>query len=210
MPIANPILPFPMDALEPHVSSQTMKYHFEKHHLGYVKKTNELILGTEYENLSLEDMIFKSHEEQAQKIFNNASQVWNHNFFWQCLSPKAQQPPSTLQKHLATDFGSVDQFKQKFKQEAMDVFGTGWVWLAKDEKNKLSVLGLQDADSPIIQGKSPLLTCDVWEHAYYLDYRNEREKFVDHYFQIVNWSFVDRLLIEDTGHRHSEIHAGSN
>ncbi len=183
-----PALPFAKDALEPHVSAETMEYHHDKHHKNYVDKLNELIKGSGMENLSLEDVI-----RQAEgPLFNNAAQAWNHAFFWNCLTPKSQAPKGgELREAIEKTFGSLEQFKKKFSEEAESLFGSGYVWLSKNDAGDLILEQRKDADNPLVDGLSPLLTLDVWEHAYYIDYRNVRKEFIAGFWKVVNWKFVE-------------------
>jgi len=181
-----PELPYAMDALEPHISRETLEYHYGKHHKTYVDNLNKLIPGTEFENLSLEDIIKKS----SGGIFNNAAQIWNHSFYWNCLSPKGGEPAGALADAINKSFGSIDEFKQKFSQTAITTFGSGWGWLVKNAAGDLEIVSTSNAGCPLTDGKTPLLTCDVWEHAYYIDYRNARPKYVETFWKLVNWDFV--------------------
>jgi len=181
-----PELPYAMDALEPHISKETLEYHYGKHHKTYVDNLNKLIPGTEFESLSLEDIIKKS----SGGIFNNAAQIWNHSFYWNCLSPKGGEPGGALAEAINKNFGSLDEFKQKFSQTAVTTFGSGWGWLVKNAAGDLEIVSTSNAGCPLTEGKTPLLTCDVWEHAYYIDYRNARPKYVETFWKIVNWDFV--------------------
>ena len=186
---ALPELPFALDALEPRLSAETLEFHWGKHHRGYVTKLNELIQGTEFEELALEEIVRRS----SGAIFNNAAQAWNHAFYWQCLAPNSRQRPSgKLAKAIDTRFGSLGSFKERFTQVAVDTFGSGWVWLTLDRDGSISVGSTSNADTPIRKHGFPLFTCDVWEHAYYIDYRNERLKYVQALWEIANWDFVNR------------------
>lgn len=181
-----PELPYAMDALEPHISRETLEYHYGKHHKTYVDNLNKLIPGTEFEKLSLEEIIKKS----SGGVFNNAAQIWNHTFYWNCLSPKGGEPSGALADAIKKSFGSIDEFKQKFSQTAITTFGSGWGWLVKNSSGDLEIVSTSNAGCPLTDGKMPLLTCDVWEHAYYIDYRNARPKYVETFWKIVNWDFV--------------------
>jgi len=184
-----PELPFAKDALAPHVSAETIEYHYGKHHATYVANLNKLIPGTEFESLSLEEIVKRS----SGGIFNNAAQVWNHTFYWNCLAPKAGGEPSgALAAAINTAFGSFAQFKEKFTSTAVTTFGSGWAWLVRDAGGKLGVESTSNAGCPLAAGKKPLLTCDVWEHAYYIDYRNARAAYVEAFWKLVNWAFVER------------------
>ena len=182
-----PELPFAETALEPHISAETLQYHHGKHHAKYVSTLNELLPGTELELQSLEEII----QRASGKLFNNAAQVWNHTFYWNCLSPKGGgNPEGPFAAVLDEEFGSFDQFKQQFNDVAKGLFGSGWTWLVKDGTGKVSIEPMSNAGTPIQNGGTPLLTCDVWEHAYYIDYRNARPKYLDGFWNLVNWEFV--------------------
>ncbi|MFN2139485.1 MAG: superoxide dismutase [Candidatus Promineifilaceae bacterium] len=183
-----PPLPYEMNALEPHISAETLEYHYGKHHQKYVDTLNSLIPGTPYEDMALEDIVVKA---PAGGIFNNAAQVWNHTFYWNCLSPNGGgEPDGALRDALASAFGSVEEFKKQFTQQATGLFGSGWAWLVKNADGSLAIEPLSNAENPIASGRKPLLTCDVWEHAYYIDYRNARPKYVEAFWNLVNWDFV--------------------
>lgn len=191
-----PDLPFAKDALAPHMSAETLDFHHGKHHAAYVKKTNELIEGkSDLSGASLIDVIKKSSETGDKKLFNNSAQLWNHSFFWQCLSPEEQKPSGKLLQLIEHSFGGVDGLLQKLSDEAVNHFASGWAWLVLD-RDQLKITSLHDADTPVAHdGMVPLFTLDVWEHAYYIDYRNERPKFVTSVLSnIVNWDFVAENL----------------
>lgn len=182
-----PELPFPKNALEPLMSAETLEYHHGKHHKTYVETLNKLIKGTEFENLPLEEIIRKA----SGPIYNNAAQAWNHTFFWHCLTPNKGKPSGQLLETIEKKFGSVDEFATQFKAAGKGVFGSGWVWLTQDTASgELAIETSPNGDNPLKKNKKPILTCDVWEHAYYIDYRNERPKFLDAAFQILNWEFA--------------------
>lgn len=183
-----PPLPYAKNALEPYISAQTMDLHYEKHHRGYLNKLKKAIEGKPEAEWSLEDLIINSDGN----VFNNAAQVWNHTFFWNSMSPLGRDKPAgELSSALEREFGSVAGFKQKLAQAADDEFGSGWAWLVLDINKRLRVLSSSDAENPLQSGRIPLLTVDVWEHAYYLDYRNEREKYVSAYLDhLINWGFA--------------------
>lgn len=184
---ALPDLPYAENALEPHISAETLQYHYGKHHATYVDKLNGLIPGTEFESATLEEIIMKS----SGGIFNNAAQVWNHTFYWNCLSPNGGGEPSAeLADAINSTFGSVDAFKEQFSTSAVNNFGSGWTWLVKNADGSLEIVNTSNAANPMTDGKQPLLTCDVWEHAYYVDYRNARPKYVESFWNLVNWEFV--------------------
>lgn len=182
-----PPLPYPKDALAPHMSAETFDYHHGKHHQAYVTKLNELTAGKPEANKSLEELI----KTTDGGVFNNAAQVWNHTFFWNCMKPQGGGAPSgALADAITRDFGSFDKFKEAFSQAAATRFGSGWAWLVADG-GKLAVVSTANAENPLQQGKTPLLTIDVWEHAYYIDYRNARPKFIETFLaHLVNWDFV--------------------
>ncbi|MDD2427887.1 MAG: superoxide dismutase [Eubacteriales bacterium] len=182
-----PELPFAQNALEPVISEETLEYHYGKHHQAYVTNLNKQIAGTEFEDMSLEDIIKKS----SGGIFNNAAQVWNHTFYWNCLAPDAGgKPGGELAAAIDEAFGSFDEFKEKFSATAAGTFGSGWAWLVKGADGKLEIVSTSNAGTPMTDGKTALLTCDVWEHAYYIDYRNARPKYIEKFWDLVNWDFV--------------------
>jgi Fe-Mn family superoxide dismutase len=181
-------LPYAKDALAPGISAETIEYHYGKHHKAYVDNLNKLIPGTEFEKMSLEEIVKKA----SGAIFNNAAQDWNHTFYWNCLSPKAGgEPTVTLANAINKSFGSFSQFKEKFTNTAVTTFGSGWAWLVKNSDGTLSIESSSNAGDPLKDGKKALLTCDVWEHAYYIDYRNARAKYVEAFWNLVNWKFVE-------------------
>ena len=186
-----PELPYAQDALTPNISAETIEYHYGKHNKAYVDNLNKLIPGTEFEKLSLEDIVKKA----SGGIFNNAAQGWNHTFYWNCLSPKGGgSPAEDLARAINKTFVSFDQFKEKFTSAAVTLFGSGWAWLVKNQDGSLTIEAASNAGNPLKDGKTPLLTCDVWEHAYYIDYRNARAKYVQAFWELVNWEFVARNL----------------
>lgn len=183
-----PPLPYELNALEPHLSAETLEYHYGKHHRAYVDKLNSLLPGTPFEELSLEDIIAKA---PAGAVYNNAAQVWNHTFFWNCLSPQGGgEPDGALRDALVASFGSLDDFKRQFTDQSIALFGSGWTWLVKNTDGSLAIEPLGNADNPLPSGRKPVLTCDVWEHAYYIDYRNARPKYLDAFWRLVNWRFA--------------------
>jgi superoxide dismutase, Fe-Mn family len=187
-----PELPFAKDALVPYISIETLEYHYGKHHKAYVDNLNKLIPGTEFENSALEDIVKKA----SGGIFNNAAQVWNHTFYWNCLSPKGGGEPSgALAIAITRDFGSFTQFKEKFTNAAVTLFGSGWAWLVKNTDGSLAIEATSNAGNPLRDGKTPVLICDVWEHAYYIDYRNARAKYLEVFWKIVNWDFANKIFI---------------
>ncbi len=181
-----PALPYAKDALAPTVSAETIDFHYGKHHNAYVVNLNKLTAGTEYENKSLEDVI-KSSEGG---IFNNAAQIWNHSFYWNCLTPENTAPSDALNKAIVDTFGSMETFKTKFSTAAATNFGSGWTWLVKNSNGQLEIVNTSNAATPLTENVIPLLTIDVWEHAYYIDYRNARPKYLEAIWNIINWDFV--------------------
>ena len=185
-----PDLPYDKSALAPHMSAETLEYHHGKHHKTYVDNLNKMIVDTEFANADLETVIRKS----SGPVFNNAAQVWNHTFFWNCLAPAGQQPSGRLAALIEEGFGSADELLKKLAAEAVGHFASGWAWLVLDG-DKLVVTSYHDADTPVVHGVKPLLTLDVWEHAYYIDYRNARPKFAETVLgNIINWDFVAQNL----------------
>ena len=183
-----PELPYAKDALAPHISAETLEFHYGKHHATYVTNLNKLIIGTEFANLPLEEIVKRA----SGGIFNNAAQVWNHTFYWNCLAPKAGgEPTGALAEAINLGFGSFAAFKEKFTATAVGTFGSGWAWLVKNPDGSLALESTSNAANPLAAGKKPLLTCDVWEHAYYIDYRNARPKYVEAFWNLVNWKFVE-------------------
>ena len=185
-----PDLPFAKNALEPHMSAETLEYHHDKHHQAYVTNLNNLIPGTEYENMSLEDIIKKA---PAGGIYNNAAQVWNHTFFWNCLSPNGGGAPNgPLMDAINKKWGSFEEFKKAFQTSAVGNFGSGWTWLVKKADGSVDIVNMGAAGTPLTTGDKPLFTVDVWEHAYHIDYRNLRPKFVETYLtNLANWRFAE-------------------
>jgi Fe-Mn family superoxide dismutase len=182
-----PDLPYAMDALEPHISRETLEYHYGKHHNTYVEKLNGLIKDTEWANASLEEIVRGS----SGGVFNNAAQVWNHTFYWHCLSPNGGGAPGgELAKAIDASFGSFDKFKEQFSDKAVTLFGSGWAWLVKKPDGSLAIVQTGNAETPLTGDSKPLMTCDVWEHAYYIDYRNARPKYLEAFWKLVNWDFV--------------------
>lgn len=182
-----PTLPYAMDALAPHISKETLEFHYGKHHKAYVDKLNALIPGTEFEKATLEDIVKKA----KGGMFNQAAQIWNHTFYWHSLSPKGGGEPSgKLADAIKQSFGSFEAFKKEFSDKAAGQFGSGWAWLVKKSDAKLAVATTGNAETPITGSDKPLLTCDVWEHAYYIDYRNARPKYIEAWWKLVNWEFA--------------------
>ena len=181
-----PPLPYANDALEPHISKETLEYHHGKHHATYIAKLNDLIEGTKYAEQSLEEIVRNS----SGKILNNAAQAWNHDFYWHCLSPEGSTADGELLEAIKHQFKSLEKFEEEFSIAAANHFGSGWAWLVLDKDGKLAITTTHDADTPIRHGQIPLLTCDVWEHAYYIDYRNKRPDYLKAFWKLVNWRFV--------------------
>lgn len=182
-----PELPYAIDALAPTISKETMEYHYGKHHQAYVTNLNNLIKGTEFESASLEDIIKKS----SGGVFNNAAQVWNHTFFWNTLTPKSSGAPAgDLAKAIDAKWGSFDAFKEAFTKSAVGNFGSGWTWLVKKADGSLDIVNTSNAATPLTTTDKPIITIDVWEHAYYIDYRNARPKFAEAFWTLVNWDFA--------------------
>ncbi len=187
MAFSLPPLPYAKEALAPHISAETLDYHYGKHHQAYVNNLNKLIAGSEFENLTLEEVIKKS----SGGVFNNAAQTWNHTFYWNCLSPKGgNEPTGKLADAIKKSFGSFSEFKEKFTEAATKLFGSGWAWLVKNQDGSLKIIGTSNAGTPLTEDLIPLLTCDVWEHAYYIDYRNARPDYINAFWSLVNWDFV--------------------
>ena len=183
-----PALPYAINALEPFISARTMEFHYHKHHQTYIDNLNKLIAGTIFANMALEDIVKQSFgQDEYTGIFNNAAQTWNHNFFWKSLSPNGGEINDELEDKIIRDFGSVEKFQADFKAAAVSQFGSGWTWLVEDKNDKLLVMSTANADTPLVHGYKPLTVCDVWEHAYYLDYQNRRAEFVD--------TFLNELMV---------------
>ncbi len=194
MPFSLPALPFAPDALAPHMSAETFSFHHGKHHKTYIDNLNKLIEGTPYAEQSLEEIILASNGKDP-KVFNNAAQHWNHDFFWKCLAPAGStQPSAEVQAALAGAFGSFDNFKAKFAETTINTFGSGWGWLVKNADGSLGFASTSNAGTPMTAGQKAILTCDVWEHAYYIDHRNSRPNFLAAFWNIVNWDFVAQNL----------------
>ena len=193
MAIELPPLPYELNALEPHISRETLEYHYGKHHQAYVTNLNNLLPNSGFESLSLEEIIQKS----SGAIFNNAAQVWNHTFYWHCLSPNGgNEPTGALAQALEKAFGSFAAFQEQFTKTAIGTFGSGWAWLVRDAQGKLEIVSTSNASLPMTDNKKALLTCDVWEHAYYIDYRNARPKYLETFWKLVNWEFVAKNWLQ--------------
>ncbi|MBY6063337.1 superoxide dismutase [Fe] [Pseudidiomarina sediminum] len=183
-----PALPYEKNALEPHISAETIEYHYGKHHATYVTKLNDAVKGTDMENKSLEEIIKTS----SGGVFNNAAQVWNHTFYWHCLSPNGGgEPTGALADAINAAFGSFDKFKEEFNAQAAGNFGSGWTWLVKKADGSVAIVNTSNAETPLTdESVTPILTVDVWEHAYYIDYRNARPNYLGAFWNLVNWDFV--------------------
>ncbi|MFP4664909.1 MAG: superoxide dismutase [Bacteroidales bacterium] len=187
-----PELPYELNALEPHISKRTMDFHYNKHHAGYVKKLNGHTEDTEYANMSLEDVIKKSDGG----VFNNAAQTWNHTFYWEGFSPDGGgKPTGEIADAINKRWGDFEKFKDDFSKKAATLFGSGWAWLVKTKDGKLDIIQGQNAENPMTEGHTPLLTCDVWEHAYYLDRQNKRPEYIENFWEIVDWDKVNERYI---------------
>jgi Fe-Mn family superoxide dismutase len=188
-------LPYDRDALEPHISARTLDYHYGKHHKGYVDKLNQNVAGTNYEDMVLEDVVRTSFRKKDTSVYNNASQAWNHTFLWDSMKPNGGgRPTGALSGLIDEQFGGLDSFRNEFKESATGQFGSGWTWLVADD-DTLAIVSTPDADSPLTTDTMPLLTLDVWEHAYYLDYQNSREEYVDAFLEnLINWDFAQANL----------------
>ncbi|CAI9686867.1 Superoxide dismutase [Fe] [Elizabethkingia anophelis] len=190
-----PELPYDRNALNPIITEETFDYHYGKHHATYVNNLAGLVKDTPLETATVEEIIRKGFAENNAGLFNNAAQHWNHSFFWHCLSPNGgKAPQGKIAELINRDFGSFEEFKNKFSETAVKLFGAGWAWLAQDENQKLEIVPMKDAHTPLTENKTPILTLDVWEHAYYIDYRNARPKFVEGFWEIVNWDFANNNL----------------
>ncbi|MDD2723408.1 MAG: superoxide dismutase [Fe] [Methylovulum sp.] len=182
-----PALPYANNRLVPYISEETLEFHYGKHHQTYVTNLNNLVPGTEFEGMSLEEIVTKS----SGPIFNNAAQVWNHTFYWNSLAPNAGgEPTGALADAINATFGSFEKFKEEFTKCAVGTFGSGWAWLVKNADGGLALVSTSNAGCPLATGQTPLLTCDVWEHAYYIDYRNARPKYLEAFWALVNWEFA--------------------
>ena len=187
MAIELPALPYDRTALEPHISGETIDFHYGKHHKTYVDNLNKMIEGTEFADMPLEEIIRKSQGG----MFNNAAQIWNHTFYWNCLSPNGGgEPAGKLADAINAAFGSFEKFKEEFTKTSVGTFGSGWGWLVQRADGSLALASTPNAATPLTGEDTPLLTCDVWEHAYYIDYRNARPKYVEAFWNLVNWDFV--------------------
>lgn len=191
MAFSLPELPYSKDALAPHISTETLEFHYGKHHQGYVNKLNAAVEGTDMAEKSLEEIV----KSASGGVFNNAAQVWNHTFYWHSLSPNGGgEPTGDIKAAIEKDFGGFDKFKEEFNKKAAGQFGSGWAWLVKTPQGKLEITTTANADTPLTTDNKALLTCDVWEHAYYIDYRNDRAKYLEHFWNLVNWDFANKNL----------------
>ena len=182
-----PPLPYKIDDLAPYVSAETLEYHYGKHHRTYVNKLNTLIADSEWHHHSLEQLV----KQATGGIFNNAAQVWNHTFYWQCMKPNGGgEPCGRLAEQIIQNFDNFSQFKKQFTDCALSQFGSGWAWLVRNQDGSLAITSTGNADNPLRHDQTPLLTCDVWEHAYYIDTRNDRARYLENFWQVVNWGFV--------------------
>ena len=199
MPVMQSNLPYGRGALEPCISRNTMSYHYDEHHSGYVEKLNALIEGTDYDNLSLEQIILKARKDANIDVLNNAAQAWNHGFFWKSMSPKGgRRPEGRIREMIDAQYDGIDDFKRQFRDAALGLFGSGWVWVVLDQ-GKIRIMTTGNADTPVGTGLVPLLTFDVWEHAYYLDYQNVRARYIEAYLDnLINWRFAADNLVEQS------------
>ncbi|ADX66907.1 MULTISPECIES: superoxide dismutase [Weeksella] len=190
-----PELPYDTNALNPIITEETFDYHYGKHHAAYVNNLAGLVKNTPLETATVEEIIQKGFAENNAGLFNNAAQHWNHSFFWHCLSPNGgKAPQGRIAELINRDFGSFEEFQNKFSETAIKLFGAGWAWLAQNDQGLLEIVPMKDAHTPLTENKTPILTLDVWEHAYYIDYRNARPKFVEGFWEIVNWDFANKNL----------------
>jgi len=187
-----PALPYAMDALAPYISQETLEYHYGKHHAAYVNKLNDAVKDTEFANKSLEEIV----KSASGPIFNNAAQAWNHAFYWQCLCPPGAAPTGEVLDVINRKYRSLESFETEFSTTAINHFGSGWTWLVLDQEGRLAITTTHDADTPLRHGQTPLLTCDVWEHAYYVDYRNARPDYLKAFWRVVNWQFVNEQFMQ--------------
>jgi len=186
-----PALPYEKNALEPHISAETLEYHYGKHHNTYVTKLNGLVEGTDNADMPLEDII----KSASGPLFNNAAQVWNHTFYWHCLSPNGGgEPTGEVKDAIEKAFGSFADFKKEFNEKAAANFGSGWTWLVQKADGSVAIVNTSNAETPLTGADKPVMTVDVWEHAYYIDYRNSRPNYLEAYWNLVNWDFVNKNL----------------
>ena len=187
-----PPLPYALDALEPHLTAETLEYHYGKHHRRYVDTLNELVKGSDFEDTPLDEIVARAGDGP---LYNNAAQAWNHAFYWQCMSPQGGGRPSgALADAIDASFTSFEAFRKAFDDEAAGLFGSGWVWLVKTTANTLNIQATKDAENPLRHGRIVLMTCDMWEHAFYIDYRNDKRAYLEAFWQVINWDFVAERL----------------
>lgn len=190
-----PELPYDKNALAPLITEETFDYHHGKHHATYVKNLNDIVMDSPLEEKSVKELILIGNEKNDAALFNNAAQHWNHSFFWHCLAPNGGgNPKGNIKDLIERDFESFDKFKEEFSTTATKLFGAGWAWLAQNDAGKLEIIPMKDAHTPLTESKTPILTLDVWEHAYYIDYRNARPKFVESFWEIINWDFANKNI----------------
>jgi len=188
-----PELPWSKDALAPHISQETIEYHYGKHHKAYVTKLNGMVKDTPDANKSLEELI----KSASGPVFNNAAQIWNHTFYWKSMSPNGGgEPDGSIKDAIVATYGDFATFKKQFGEACSGHFGSGWAWLVKEGDNKVKIVQTHDAGCPVKEGQVPILTCDVWEHAYYIDYRNDRAKYVESWWNTINWNFANQNLTQ--------------
>lgn len=181
-------LPYSKDALEPFLSKRTVDFHYEKHHKGYINKINNKIENTQFEDRTIEEII----QTADGGIYNNAAQAWNHTFFWDCFTPKSgMKPAGAILEAITQNFGTINDFREKFSEEAATLFGSGWIWLVKKDDGNLDIIKGQNAYNPLRDKKVPILTIDMWEHAYYLDYQNEKKKYIENFWEFINWNSLN-------------------
>jgi Fe-Mn family superoxide dismutase len=190
MPQTLPPLPYSTSELEPHISAETLQTHYDKHHRAYVEKLNKLIAGTSFENAPLDEIVRQAEGD----VYNQAGQHWNHSFFWRCLTPEQKGPSQRVLDGLAEAFGSLAAFRESFARTAITHFGSGWAWLVRDRTGSLRITATHDGGCPITRDETPILTCDVWEHAYYLDHKQDRAGWLDSFWRVVDWRFVEERL----------------
>lgn len=194
-----PELPYQKDSMAPIITEETFDYHYGKHHATYVNNLKNLTKDSPLSETTVKQILLESHHNNNTLLFNNAAQHWNHSFFWHCLSPNGGGlPQNDIKQLIDRDFGDFDTFRNQFSTTALKLFGAGWTWLAQNEAGKLEIIPLKDASTPLTENKTPILTLDVWEHAYYIDYRNERNKFIDGFWEVVNWDFANKNLLCNT------------
>lgn len=190
-----PELPYDKSALNPFITEETFDYHHGKHHAAYVNNLANIVKDTDLMESSITSLVQKGFEYGNMALYNNAAQHWNHTFFWHCMSPDGGKlPEGSIKELIERDFKSFENFKEEFSSTAAKLFGAGWAWLAQDKNGKLEIMAMKDAHSPLIEDKTPILTLDVWEHAYYIDYRNARPKFIEGFWDVVNWDFANQNL----------------